>query len=380
MAEKSKNQNSEISRRNFATKSILGFASLALSSNVIDQSSTNKLQQSAIDPQVDPGKRKLGSLEVSPVGLGCMSMKSGTYNLPRDTKEMIPVIRGAVDSGVTLFDTAEVYGPFTDEELVGEALKPVRNQVVIATKIGFVIQDGKWSIDNRTSKPKDIRRAVEGSLKRLQTDRIDLLYQHRVDPNVPIEDVAGTMKQLIQEGKILHYGLSEANPETIRRAHAVHPVTALQSQYSMIERIHENGALDTCEKLGISFVAYCPLGRALLTDYFNEWSRFAEADRRTGVGFFEPEALATNLQLVTLIRQWAMKKNATTAQISLAWLLAQKPFIIPIPGSTKLHHVKENQGALVVNFSNNELKEFRRELEKIKLVGVRPQASALISE
>mgnify|MGYP000973881699 FL=1 len=214
-------------------------------------------------------RRKLGSLEVSAIGLGCMSMTSGTYNPPRSKAEMIPVIRGAVERGVTLFDTAEIYGPYTDEELVGEALAPVRDQVVIATKFGFDIRDGQWSIGRRTSRPHDIRRAVEGSLKHLRTDYIDLLYQHRVDLAVPIEDVAGTVKALIQEGKVKHFGLSEASPATIRRAHAVHPVTALQSQYSLIERVHENGALDTCAELGIGFVAYCPLGRAFLTDYFN---------------------------------------------------------------------------------------------------------------
>ena len=380
MIEKSNNPNSGISRRDFATRSILGFAGLALSSNVIAQSSAPIVQQPTINGQVNADKRKLGTLEVSAIGLGCMSMKDSNYNPPRSKEEMIPVIRGAVERGVTLFDTAEIYGVFADEELVGEALAPMRNQVIISTKFGFDIQDGKWNIDRRNSRPENIRRAVEGSLKRLRTDRIDLLYQHRVDPKVPIEDVAGTVKDLIREGKVLHFGLSEANPATIRRAHAVHPVAALQSQYSMIERVHENGALNTCEELGIGFVAYGPMGRALLADPFNEWSRFAKEDRRTSVPFFEPAALTNNMPLLALIRKWADKKDVTPAQISLAWLLAQKPFIVPIPGSTKLHHVKENQGALAVNFSNNELIEFRQALDKIILVGVRSPETALINQ
>lgn len=325
-------------------------------------------------------RRMLGSLEVSAIGLGCMSMTSGTYNPPRSKAEMIPVIRGAVERGVTLFDTAEIYGPFTDEEIVGEALAPVRDQVVIATKFGFDIRDGQWSIGRRTSRPQDIRRAVEGSLKRLRTDYIDLLYQHRVDPAVPIEDVAGTVKALIQEGKVKHFGLSEASPATIRRAHAVHPVTALQSQYSLIERVHETGALDTCAELGIGFVAYCPLGRAFLTDYFNEWSRFAEADRRSGVPFFKPEALAANMRLLALVREWAQRKGATPAQFSLAWQLAEKPWIVPIPGTTRLHHLEENLGAADIKITPSELAEFRAALSGIALQGARTSESALRDE
>lgn len=315
--------------------------------------------------------RKLGSLKVSAIGLGCMSMKSGTYNSPRRTEEMIPVIRGAVERGVTLFDTAEIYGPLTDEELVGEALAPVRDQVVIATKFGFRIEDGKWAYDKRNSKPEQIRRAVEGSLKRLKTDRIDLLYQHRVDPNVPIEDVAGAAKELIKAGKVKHFGLSEASAETIRRAHAVQPVSALQSEYSLIERVPENGILDTCEKLGIGFVAYCPLGRAFLADNFNEWSRFAEEDRRTSVPQFKAEALMANLRILDLVRTWADRKDATPAQFSLAWLLAEKPWIVPIPGTTKLHHLKENLGAARIKLTADELKEFRKALSNIKVQGAR---------
>ena len=319
--------------------------------------------------------RGLGSLKVAPIGLGCMSMTSGTYNPPRSKQEMIPVIRGAVERGVTLFDTAEIYGPFTDEELVGEALAPVRGEVVIASKFGFQIEDGKWSIDKRNSRPENIRRAVEGSLKRLRTDRIDLLYQHRVDPNVPIEDVAGTVKELIREGKVKHFGLSEASAATIRRAHAVQPLSALQSEYSLTERAPENGILDTCGELGIGFVAYCPLGRAFLADNLNEWSRFAEPDRRTGVAKFKPEALVANLRILDLVRAWANRKDATPAQFSLAWLLAEKPWIVPIPGTTKLHHLKENIGAATVKITADELTEFRTALAGINVQGARTAES-----
>lgn len=315
--------------------------------------------------------RKLGSLEVSAIGLGCMSMTSGTYNPPRSKSEMIPVIRGAVERGVTFFDTAEIYGPLTNEELVGEALAPVRDQVVIATKFGFQIENGQWDYNRRNSRPEHIRKAVEGSLKRLKTDRIDLLYQHRVDPDVPIEDVAGAVNELIKEGKVKHFGLSEASAETIRKAHAVQPVSALQSEFSLIERVPENGILDTCEQLGIGFVAYCPLGRAFLADNFNEWSRFAESDRRTAVPQFKPEALVANLRVLDLVRAWANRKDATPAQFALAWLLAQKPWIVPIPGTTKLHHLKENLGAADVRISADERKEFRKALSAIAVQGAR---------
>ena len=251
----------------------------------------------------------------------------------------------------------------------------MRDEVVIATKFGFLIEDGKWSYDKRDSRPENIRRAVEGSLKRLRTDRIDLLYLHRVDPKVPIEDVAGAVKGLIKEGKVKHFGLSEVSAETIRRAHAVQPVSALQSEYSLIERVPENGILDTCEKLGIGFVAYCPLGRAFLADNFNEWSRFAEADRRTTATQFKPEALVANLRILDLVRAWANRKDATPAQFSLAWLLAEKPWIVPIPGTTKLHHLKENLGAAHVKITADELKEFRKALSGIEVQGARAPES-----
>ncbi len=247
----------------------------------------------------------------------------------------------------------------------------MRDQVVIATKFGFQVEDGHWDYNRRNSKPEHIRRAVEGSLKRLKTDRIDLLYQHRVDPNVPIEDVAGTVKALIKEGKVKHFGLSEASAKTIRRAHAVQPVSALQSEYSLIERVPENGILDTCEKLGIGFVAYCPLGRAFLADNFNEWSRFANEDRRSAVPQFKPEALAANLRILNLVRVWANRKDVTPAQFALAWLLAERPFIVPIPGTTKLHHLKEDIGAVHIKISADELKEFRTALAGIEVQGAR---------
>jgi len=318
-----------------------------------------------------PGRRRLGGLEVSAIGLGCMSMTSKTYNPPRSKQEMIPVIREAVDLGVTFFDTAEIYGPFTDEELVGEGLSPVRDQVVIATKFGFEVEDGHWDYNRRNSKPENIRRAVEGSLKRLKTDRIDLLYLHRADPNVPIEDVAGKVKELIKAGKVKHFGLSEVSPRTIRRAHAVQPVTALQSEYSLIERVPENGVLDTCEQLGIGFVAYCPLGRAFLADNFNEWSRFAAEDRRSSAAQFKPEALAANLRILDVVRTWANLKEVTPAQFALAWLLAEKPWIVPIPGTTKIHHLKEDIGSAHVKISAEELKQFRTALTGIEVQGAR---------
>ncbi len=320
-------------------------------------------------PRAASGPRRLGLLEVSPIGLGCMSMTSGSYNPPRSREEMIPVIRGAVDLGVTFFDTAEVYGPFTNEELVGEALAPIRDQVAIASKFGFSYDGDR--VTGRSSRPEHIRQAVEGMLRRLRTDRIDLLYQHRVDPDVPIEDVAGTVRDLIEEGKALAFGLSEASPEVIRRAHAVQPVAALQTQYSLLERVVEHGVLDVCEELGIGFVPWGPVGRAFLADTFNEWSRFAEPDRRSDVAQFTPEALAANMALLDLIRAWSVRKGTTPAAFSLAWLLAQKPWIVPIPGTTKLHHVEENLRALSVELSDAELQAFRTALSTINVQGSR---------
>jgi aryl-alcohol dehydrogenase-like predicted oxidoreductase len=371
-----KTQNgSGINRRNFLAKSVLAGVGLSSVSSAWAATKSNTSKGSNSPAATIDEKRKLGSLEVSPIGLGCMSMTSGSYNPPRSKEEMIPVIRGAVDLGVTFFDTAEVYGPFTDEELVGEALAPVRNEVVIASKFGFNFTNGERS--GRNSRPEYIRQAVEGMLKRLQTDRIDLLYLHRLDPNVPIEDAAGTVSELIKEGKALHFGLSEVSPATIRRAHAVQPVTALQSEYSLVQRALENEVLDTCEELGIGFVPWGPVCRGFLGDKFDEYSRFSEESRLSEVPYFTPEAIEAHMELLFLVRDWARRKEATPAQVSLAWLLAQKPFIVPIPGTTKLHHMKENWGALDIQFSPDELREFRNAFSKIELVGVRPPESAL---
>jgi len=300
-----------------------------------------------------------------------MGMKNGAYHPPRRSEEMIPVIRGAVERGVNFFDTAEVYGPFTDEELVGEALRPIRDQVVIATKIGFQLEGNSWEYNKRNSRPESIRRALEGSLRRLQTDHVELLYLHRADPAVPIEDVAGTFKDLVGEGKIREYGLSEVSPATVRRAHAVHPVAALQSEYSLLERVPEAGALQVCQELGIGFVPYCPTARAYLADIFNEYSRFAADDRRASTGFCTPEGLVANRAILRLIREWGVRKSATPVQIALAWLLAQDPLIVPIPGTTKLHHLEENLGATAITFTKEELSEFRTALQAIPVYGVR---------
>ena len=314
-------------------------------------------------------KRKLGNsnLEVSAMGLGCMGMSYAYGEIP-DKKEMISLIQKAVEDGVTLFDTAEMYGPFTNEELVGEALVPYRNKVVIATKFGIKMQDGKQVQDSR---PEQIRKSVEGSLKRLNTDFIDLYYQHRVDTAVPIEDVAGAMKDLIREGKIKHWGLSEAGVKTIRRAHAVQPLTAVQSEYSLWWRRPEEELVPTLEELGIGFVTFSPLGKGFLTGSFNKDSKFGKSDFRNIVPRFTPEALEANQVVVELLKKVAKQKNATPGQIALAWLLAQKPWIVPIPGTTKLHRLEENIGAVKVTLTSKELSDIKLTLEKIKVVGDR---------
>jgi aryl-alcohol dehydrogenase-like predicted oxidoreductase len=373
-------EGNENSRRGFLkTGAALGASLVAGSVFGNSQlSGKDSLANTGVPASAD-GKRILGkddyALEVSPIGLGCMSMTSKSYNPVQPKAEMIKVVRGAVDAGVTFFDTAEVYGPFSNEEYVGEALKPIRDDVVIGSKLGFKFVNGQSA--GRDARPESIRKAVEGMLKRLQTDRIDLLYLHRVDPEVPIEDVAGTVKDLIKEGKALHFGLSEASPATIRRAHAIQPVTALQSEYSLVERVLENQVIDTCEELGIGLVPWGPVCRGFLGDKFNEYSRFSEDSRFASVPYFKPEAIEKHMELLRLVRGWAMRKNATPAQISLAWLLALKPWIVPIPGTVKLHHVKENQGALKVSFNTDELKEFRDAFEKIELVGVRTPDTVL---
>ncbi len=367
-----------VNRRDFLAKSAVLGAGLASAPAVFALGQGPQQVQAGPKPAPAVPKRRLGSLEVSAIGLGCMSMKSGSYNPPRPNEDMIPVIRGAVDLGVTFFDTAEVYGPFTDEQLVGEALAPVRDQVVIASKFGFDLTSG--SRGGRNSRPENIRRAVEGMLKRLQTDRIDLLYLHRLDPNVPVEEVAGTVKELIKEGKALHFGLSEVSPATLRRAHAEQPVAALQSEYSLIQRALENEVIDTCGELGIGFVPWGPVCRGFLGDKFNEHSRFSDDSRLSQLAHFTPEAITAHMELLRLVRRWAIRKGATPAQIALAWLLAQKPFIVPIPGTTKLHHVAENMGALTIAFSEGELREFREAFEKIPLIGVRTPESALVDQ
>src|SRR6266480_1870918 len=313
-------------------------------------------------------KRTLGNsnLEVSALGLGCMGM-SFAYGPPADTQEMIALIRKAVERGITFFDTAEAYGPFTNEELLGEALAPVRDQVAIATKFGFKFEGGKQS--GLDSRPAHIREVAEASLKRLKVDAIDLFYQHRVDPNVPIEDVAATVKALIQEGKVKHFGLSEAGVETIRRAHAVQPVTALQSEYSLWWREPEKEVLPTLEELGIGFVPFSPLGKGFLTGAISENTAFDASDFRNTVPRFKPEARKANQVLVDLLDRIASQKHATPAQIALAWLLAQNPWIVPIPGTTKVHRLEENIGAAAVDLSPDDLREIESAVSKIAVQG-----------
>lgn len=323
-------------------------------------------------------KRTLGNnnLEVSAIGLGCMGM-SFSYGPPKDKVEMTALLREAVDRGVTFFDTAEVYGPFTNEELLGEALTPVRDRVVIATKFGFDITPGKdprgmgGGIPGVNSRPEHIREAVEGSLQRLQTDVIDLLYQHRVDPGVPIEEVAGAVKELIEEGKVKHFGLSEAGVETIRRAHAIQPVTALQSEYSLWFRKPEQGVIPTLEELGIGLVPYSPLGKGYLTGKMNESTTFDSTDFRSTLPRFTPEALEANRGLVELLTDIARDKGVTPAQVALAWLLAQKSWIVPIPGTTKLHRLEENTGAVEIELSTTDLHTIEEAASRIEIQGER---------
>ncbi|WP_158829788.1 aldo/keto reductase [Mucilaginibacter lacusdianchii] len=320
-----------------------------------------------------PARRKLGGkLEVSSIGLGVQNM-SRTYQttIPSRT-EMIKIIRAAYDNGVTLFDTAEAYGPLECERILGESVAPFRNKIVIETKFG-------WDIDPQTgrmrgglnSKPEHIRTAVEGMLKRLRTDRIDLLYQHRVDPAVPIEDVVGVIQDLIRQGKVLHYGLSEPGVQTVRRAHAIHPVTAIQNEYSLLWRGPEEAILPLCQELGIGFVCWSPLGVGFLTGAIDAGTRFAAGDIRGGESRFSPENIAKNIALVELLKKWAAQKEATPGQISLAWLLAKQPWIVPIPGTTQMAHMLENTGAAKVHFSAAELNSFNTELSAIKVEGVR---------
>lgn len=328
----------------------------------------------AKQPQIT-ARHRLGPLEVSAIGLGCMSMNSGNYNPPKDKRDMIWLIHKAVDRGVDFFDTAEAYGPFINEGLVGEALSPIKDKVIIATKFGFDIDyaTGRRS-GGVNSRPEHIRSVAEASLKRLKIDTIDLFYQHRVDPTVPIEDVAGTVKDLIAAGKVRYFGMSEPGMKTLRRAHAVQPVAAVQNEYSLLWRGPETELLSICEELGIGLVSWSPLGIGFLTGEIDENSRFDDSgytDYRLTNPRFTPEALAANMPLVNLLREWAWRKKASPAQISLAWLLAQKPWIVPIPGTTNPRHLEENLGAIAVEFSPEELREFNTAVSKIKIHGER---------
>jgi aryl-alcohol dehydrogenase-like predicted oxidoreductase len=318
-------------------------------------------------------KRKLGNsgLEVSALGLGCMGM-SFSYGPPKDTREMTSLLRAAVERGITFFDTAEVYGPFTNEELVGAALAPLRDRVAISTKFGFdLYADGKPGWSGLNSRPEHIRQAAEGSLKRLKVDVIDLLYQHRVDPNVPIEDVAGAVKDLIQEGKVKHFGLSEAGVQTIRRAHRVQPVTALQSEYSLWTRTPEKEVIPALEELGIGLVPYSPLGKGFLTGKIGENAKFDSSDFRSTLPRFTPEALKANQALIQLLAGIGERKKATPAQIALAWLLARKPWIVPIPGTTRLDRLDENIGAASIELTPDDLREIENAASQIAVQGAR---------
>ena len=364
----------QLARRRFLAGGLAAGAAALLSSSLhgmahaaalSSPSATKNRQQPHSLPQ-----RRLGSLQVSAIGLGCLSMV-GYYGGTYAKKDMIALIRRAYDSGVTFFDTAEVYGPYTSEEWVGEALAPVRDKVIIATKFGFGVEEGRPTALN--SRPDHIRRAVEGSLRRLRTDHIDLLYQHRVDPKVPMEDVAGTVKDLIREGKVLHFGLSEASAASIRRAHAVQPVSAVQSEYSLLWREPETKIFPTLRELGIGLVPYCPLGRGFLTGAIDENSRFTTG-RLSTLPQFTPEALKHNMPLPRLIRSWAERKQCTMSQFAIAWLLAQAPWIAPIPGTTNPAHLDDFLGGAAVSLTPEELGEFEREYGGITLMGHRADA------
>lgn len=364
----------QLARRRFLAGGLAAGAAALLSSSLhgmahaaalSSPSATKNRQQPHSLPQ-----RRLGSLQVSAIGLGCLPMV-GYYGGTYAKKDMIALIRRAYDSGVTFFDTAEVYGPYTSEEWVGEALAPVRDKVIIATKFGFGVEEGRPTALN--SRPDHIRRAVEGSLRRLRTDHIDLLYQHRVDPKVPMEDVAGTVKDLIREGKVLHFGLSEASAASIRRAHAVQPVSAVQSEYSLLWREPETKIFPTLRELGIGLVPYCPLGRGFLTGAIDENSRFTTG-RLSTLPQFTSEALKHNMPLPRLIRSWAERKQCTMSQFAIAWLLAQAPWIAPIPGTTNPAHLDDFLGGAAVSLTPEELEEFEREYGGITLMGHRADA------
>ena len=356
----------DVSRRDFLANTLVG-AGLAIAPLSWAASADRPNQSRKMKT------RKLGKLEVSELGAGCMSI-SANYGPPADRNQGIKVIRTAYEKGVTFFDTAEVYGPYTNEELVGEALAPFRDKVVVATKFGFDLEAGGLN-----SQPKHIKKVVEASLKRLKTNRIDLYYQHRVDPQVPIEDVAGAIRELIKEGKVLHFGLSEASAKTIRRAHAVQPVTAIQTEYSLMNRDPEqNGVLQACEELGIGFVPWGPVGMGYLTGKIDARTKLdPKTDLRSGFDRFNPENLAANKPVVEWLKQFAKKKNATPAQIALAWLLAQKPWIVPIPGTRNIDHLNENSGAINVQLTPADLREIDIAFSKIKVHGGRMNAEQM---
>jgi aryl-alcohol dehydrogenase-like predicted oxidoreductase len=364
-----------VDRRRFIAKTIFagaGLAVLAASQNEVSAQTSGQRSGEKLTADPLPGRRRLGQLEVSSVGLGVQNMSRKYETIVPYRPEMINIIRAAYDRGVTFFDTAEAYGPFECERILGESIAPFRNKVVITSKFG-------WNIDLETgerrpglnSKPDHIKRAVEGSLKRLRTDRIDLLYQHRVDPEVPIEDVAGAIKQLMDQGKVLHWGLSEMGLKTLRRAHAALPVTAVQNEYSMLWRGPEKEVIPTCEELGIGFVPWSPLGVQFLTGWIDANTRFAPGDIRAVESRFSPESLPHNLQLVELLKTWAKRKEVTLGQIALAWLMAQKPWIVPIPGTTQMAHMVENSGAAGVRFTPSEVSELNSAVRAIEVKGQR---------
>lgn len=354
-----------------AGSALLPFRSLANSHN-------DELNLEVNNKSLAPGKRKLGKLEVSTIGIGVQNMSRNYQTTIPSRPEMHRIIQSAYDNGVTLFDAAEAYGPFEVEKILGEGVASFRDKIVISTKFG-------WNIDQETgkrlpglnSRPEHIKIVVEGMLKRLKTDRIDLLYQHRVDPQVPIEDVVGAIQSLIKEGKLLHYGLSEPGHQTVRRAHAIHPITAIQNEYSLLWRGPEKTIIPLCEELEIGFVPWSPLGVGFLTGAIDEGTRFAQGDIRGIESRFYPENLTANIALVELIQKWSKEKQAAPAQISLAWLLAQKPWIVPIPGTTQMAHMLENTGASQIKFSVNELQEFNTALNAIKILGERLPAGVL---
>jgi aryl-alcohol dehydrogenase-like predicted oxidoreductase len=360
----------ENSRRKFFQQTAIAGAGLMLTPSLMTASSGNiEISEQNNDKENKMTTRNLGKLKVSALGAGCMSI-SANYGAPAKIEEGIKTIRKAYESGVTFFDTAEVYGPYTNEKLVGEALAPFRNKVAIATKFGFEIGAPNITLNSR---PEHIKKVVEESLTRLKTDRIDLLYQHRVDPNVPIEDVAGAVKDLIAAGKVLHFGLSEANTATIRKAHAVQPLSAIQTEYSFMERsVEKNGVLDLCEELGIGFVPWGPLGMGYLAGQLNAQTPFdSKLDLRSAFDRFTPENLAANMLIVNLLNRFASNKNATASQIALAWLMAKKPFIVSITGTRNIPHLKENLGAYDVQLSVAEFQELETEFAKLKVYGGR---------